>query len=74
MITASYPNNDLSAWIISSKDHAYAEAINAQGYAIGLKIEGMSRDDLLEYIYFCSKTSNSGVATEEPNANASKFT
>ena len=50
LLTASYPNADLSAWLVSSKDHLYADAIRIKAYAIGLKIAGLTRQQLISYI------------------------
>ncbi len=51
LLTASYPNSELSAWLASSKDHNLPNPHKLKVYAIGLKIEGMSRDELLNYIH-----------------------
>ena len=50
LLTASYPNADLSAWVVSAKDHFDPQAYYLDGYAIGLKIEGMSRAELMRYV------------------------
>lgn len=47
LLTASYPNEELSEWRVSSKDHMFANPHNLRAYAIGLKIEGMTRDQIL---------------------------
>jgi len=57
LITASYPNHNLSSWLVSSKDHKWAQAIKIKGYAIGLKVQGLSRAQLLNYISVNSNTS-----------------
>jgi hypothetical protein len=51
LLTASYPNTELSAWLGSSKDHNYPNPHKLKVYAIGLKIEGMSRGELLKHIH-----------------------
>jgi hypothetical protein len=51
LLTASYPSAALDAWLVSSKDHHYREPHVAAAYAIGLAIEGMSREDLRDAIH-----------------------
>ena len=58
LITASYPNDNLSAWLVSTKDHVDAHAHQIVGYAIGLKIEGLSRKELLNHIDVNTGTSS----------------
>lgn len=50
LLTASYPNKDLSAWMVSAKDHRDPQPYYLDGYAIGLKVNGMSRAELLRCI------------------------
>ncbi|WP_444997765.1 hypothetical protein [Aliikangiella sp. IMCC44359] len=50
LITASYPNAQLSAWLVSTKDHMHADAIKLKAYALGLKIKGLTRSQLLQHI------------------------
>lgn len=64
LLTASYPNNDLSAWLASSKDHQVANPHHLVVYAIGLKIEGMSRDQLLDNIHVAVQDSGVGAHPE----------
>lgn len=47
LLTASYPREDMAAWLVSSKDHIHPDPHRLVGFAIGLKIAGMSRDELL---------------------------
>lgn len=51
LLTASYPNSELSAWLASSKDHNLPNPHKLKAYAIGLKIAGMQRDELLKHIH-----------------------
>jgi len=51
LLTASYPNEEMSAWLGSSKDHTGPNPHKLKVYALGLKIAGMSRDDLIQHIY-----------------------
>lgn len=60
LLTASYPNDDLTGWLVSSKDHKYPMKYPLYGYAIGIKIKGMSSEQLIEYISV--NVANSGVA------------
>lgn len=50
LLTASYPSGDLTTWFVSSKDHIDADPHYLVGFAIGMKIEGMSRDELYNSI------------------------
>lgn len=68
LLTASYPNDHLSAWLASSKDHLTPLPHYLTVYAIGLKIEGMSRDQLLDAIHI--NTQESGLGSH-PEATAS---
>lgn len=47
LITASYPNSDLSAWLVSTKDHSYPDPVAIKAWAIGLKIAGLTRQQLI---------------------------
>lgn len=67
LLTASYPNEDLSAWLVSSKDHHTADPHFLTAYAIGLRITGMSREQLLAAIHI--NTNESGLG-EHPEATA----
>ncbi|GAA2721898.1 MULTISPECIES: hypothetical protein [Streptomyces] len=46
LLTASYPTGDLWGWTVSSKDHLQTHWHQLTSYVIGLKIAGMSRDQL----------------------------
>ncbi|GGP45237.1 hypothetical protein [Streptomyces abikoensis] len=70
-LTASYPSNDLSSWIVSSKDHnGRRQPHELNGYAIGLKIEGVDRDQLRAWINSCSTSRPSGAPAPAPQATA----
>jgi hypothetical protein len=60
MLTASHPNDDLSGWVVSSKDHEIASPVGLRTYVIGLKIAGMQRQDLLNAVFISQ--SDSGEA------------
>ncbi|MBW4418692.1 MAG: hypothetical protein KME13_05635 [Myxacorys californica WJT36-NPBG1] len=51
LLTASYPNQNLSAWLASSKDHERPQPHFLKVYAIGLKVAGMPRDALRDHIH-----------------------
>ncbi len=42
LLTASYPNAGLTAWLVSTKDHIKADPVQVRGWAIGLKIAGLT--------------------------------
>ncbi|MEU9718504.1 hypothetical protein [Streptomyces sp. NPDC047976] len=67
LLTASYPNDDLSGWTVSSKDHLDAQAHELTAYVIGLKIAGMTRDQLLRSVHVAR--ADSGTAPH-PEAEA----
>ncbi|WP_269217946.1 serine/threonine-protein kinase [Actinomadura viridis] len=59
LLTASYPNSSRTAWLASSKAHAWSNPHRLIGFAIGLKIAGLSRDQLLANLSFTQRTSES---------------
>ncbi|NUS85706.1 MAG: hypothetical protein HOY75_23995 [Streptomyces sp.] len=67
LLTASYPTDDLSGWTVSSKDHRADQPHELVSYVIGLKIAGMSRDELLRSVYV--SRADSGTAPH-PEAEA----
>ncbi|WP_328498074.1 hypothetical protein OHS59_39225 [Streptomyces sp. NBC_00414] len=46
LLTASYPADDGSAWLASSKDHNIPQPHRLTAFAIGMKIDGVSRERL----------------------------
>lgn len=60
LLTASYPDANLTTWFVSSKDHVDPDPHYLVGFAIGMKIDGMSRNDLRSAIQVL--TLDSGVA------------
>ena len=50
LLTASYPREDMTAWLVSSKDHVDADPHYLTGFAVGMKIDGMTRDQLFDVI------------------------
>jgi hypothetical protein len=51
LLTASYSGQNLSAWLVSSKDHERPQPHFLKVYAIGLKIARMTRDALPQHIH-----------------------
>lgn len=49
-LTASYPDWDKKAWVVSSKDHINRNEHILTAYAIGLKIRGISAYDLANMV------------------------
>ncbi|MGY4967503.1 hypothetical protein [Streptomyces sp. 900105245] len=52
LLTASYPNASRSAWLASSKDHLDAYPHQLEVFAIGMKIQGLSRSELLGHLWY----------------------
>ncbi|MFH8470462.1 hypothetical protein [Streptomyces sp. NPDC017991] len=46
LLTASYPADDGSAWLASSKDHNIPQPHRLTAFAIGMRIDGVSRERL----------------------------
>lgn len=67
LLTASYPNTQLSAWLGSAKDHQASSPFKIKVWAIGLKISGMTKDDLINSIHIASTT---GSVAHYPEATA----
>lgn len=68
LLTASYPNDDLSGWIVSSKDHIKSCVHDLVTYVIGMKIAGMDREQLKDAVYI--SIADSGIA-QHPEAETS---
>ncbi|OUA56117.1 MULTISPECIES: hypothetical protein [Bacillus cereus group] len=64
LLTASYPNGELSGWVVSSKDHIVDSPHELTTYVIGLKIAGMSRQQLRDSIYISQADSGVGPHPE----------
>lgn len=66
LLTASYPeNNDLETWIAKSKDHQRYNPHTLHAYAIGMKLTGVSRSNLLPHMTL--KVDTSGAAMGHPS-------
>lgn len=50
LLTASHPTDDLSGWVVGSRDHQSPQNHALVSYVIGMKIDGMTRDQLLQSI------------------------
>lgn len=57
LLTESYPNSKLTGWIVGSKDHIEDDSHILRGYAIGLKLNGLSSSQLKNHIQLVSRTS-----------------
>lgn len=60
LITASYPNDDLTGWVVTSKDHQVSNPHELETHVIGLRIDGMTRQQLADAVLV--QPSDSGVA------------
>ncbi|QFY09579.1 hypothetical protein GBF35_25620 [Nonomuraea phyllanthi] len=58
LLTASYPNENRTGWRASSKDHNVPNPHRLTVYAIGMKINGLTRDDLMGNLRFVRETSD----------------
>ncbi len=67
MLTASYPNADLTAWLVSTKDHTNADPVQVRGRAIGLKIAGLTREQVRGHVTVSTATS---ALTAHPDVTA----
>ena len=68
LLTASNPTDDLRAWEVSAKDHYYSNPIKIRAWAIGLKVAGLTREQLRQHITVTKSTS---AAANHPTASAS---
>ncbi|MBN8228336.1 hypothetical protein JYK02_12570 [Corallococcus macrosporus] len=50
LLTASYPDPYFSSWTVRAKDHIYSNPAVIRGYAIGMRVSGLSRQQLLEHV------------------------
>jgi hypothetical protein len=67
-LTASYPNANLSGWLVGARDQQSPQNYGLLSFVIGMKIAGLSRNQLLRHIV--SNPSDSG-AGNHPEAEAS---
>ena len=58
LITASYPDAGLTAWLVSTKDHINADPVQVRGWAIGLKIAGLTPAQVRSNISVTTATSD----------------
>jgi hypothetical protein len=64
-MAASFPTDDLSGWTTRSQDHnGWTDPHVLTGYVIGLKIAGMSRQDLINSVYVSRADSGSASHPE----------
>ena len=64
LLTASYPNGDLSSWMVSTKDHQVSNPMQITAWAIGLKINGLTRDQVRANVLVNTST---GPSVEFPD-------
>src|SRR5262245_8041239 len=64
LLTASYPNEDHSRWLVSSKDHVTSDPHYLTGYSIGLNLVNVDPFILRQNVVVFQKTS------EEPSHTA----
>lgn len=57
LLTASYPNAARSAWLVSSKEHLETRPVQITAWAVGLKVTGLSRAELLSHMTYRTSTS-----------------
>jgi hypothetical protein len=67
LLTGSWPDQGLTTWHASSKDHMYSYNHQLRAYAIGLSLSGMSSTQLRNYISYTYMTSNS---SQQPSVTA----
>jgi subtilisin family serine protease len=67
LITASHPNADRSAWVISTRQHLAPAPTKIRGWVIGLSVANLYRAQLLQHIAVVQSTSN---PTQHPQATA----
>jgi hypothetical protein len=58
LITASYPDADFTTWHAASKDQLVPFTHTLVGYAIGLKLTGMTKGQLISNMWIFSATSS----------------
>jgi hypothetical protein len=64
LLTGSFPNDDLTAWVVESRDHISPQTYGLATYVIGMKIKGMTRDELFHSISVTKKDSGQGNHVE----------
>ncbi|MCW3466616.1 hypothetical protein [Chitinophaga nivalis] len=69
-LTGAYPDKALRTWHVSSKEHLLPFQHTLIGYAIGLKIDGLSKEELRKYIRIDSSRENKNHNPETPEAVA----
>jgi Zn-dependent metalloprotease len=58
LLTASYPDSGLTAWLVSTKDHIASNPVRVRAWAIGLKVAGLSASQLRSYLTVNTATSS----------------
>jgi len=60
LLTASYPDQNLTTWHASSKDHILTYSHKLRAYAIGLRLAGVSSTQLRSYMVLVTQNSGTG--------------
>jgi hypothetical protein len=62
-LTGSHPSDvELKAWEVASRDHIVSNEHVLEGYALGLKIDGITREDLLKQILVVQSDNSIGAS------------
>lgn len=67
LLTASYPNSARSAWVVSTREVQQTAPTAITAWALALKVNGMTRAQLLSNMTYRSTTS---IATSAPSASS----
>ena len=67
LLTASYPNSGLTAWLVSSKDHINSDPVRLRAWAIGLKVTGLTAAQVRSYV---NVTAASSANVQHPDVSA----
>jgi hypothetical protein len=65
LLTASFPSGDFTGWIVQSRDHESPQTYSLVSYVIGMKIAGMSRNQLIDSISIQTDISSNGNHIEQ---------
>ncbi|WP_324291555.1 M4 family metallopeptidase [Corallococcus sp. BB11-1] len=57
LLTASYPDSGLTSWLVSTKDHVQSDPVRVRGWAIGLKVAGLTAAQLRSHLSVTTATS-----------------
>lgn len=63
LVTASYPSADLTTWTVRTKDHRVANPVHLKGHIIGMRVRGLTGDQLRANMTRIQRTSATGSWT-----------